>query len=1325
MSHLPHRRLHRNHRSGRRLPTVVAGSLAALLTLGTLGSAAAAPGPHAPAASDTRAPSTAGDPATTDAIGEVGKDKIKPKLSRQLDSRATTDFWVEFGDRADLTAADAIDDWEDRGAAVAEALKATADRSQRGVRARLKASGAEFETFWATNAIKVHDGSSALAQSLAADSEVNALWPTFTVVPPKTTPHEQARTAAVAVEWGVANIKADQVWAQENNHGEGVVIANIDSGVQYDHPALVRQYRGNNGDGTFTHDYNWFDARGVCNNAPCDDDGHGTHTMGTMVGGDGAGNQIGVAPGARWIAANGCCASDATLVASGQWMLEPTDSSGQNPDAAKRPHIINNSWGTNAASNAPFMADISAAWAASGIFGAWSNGNNGPNCATSGSPGSLGVNYSVGAYDINNTIASFSSRGAGANGTIKPNISAPGVNVRSSLPGDTYGSFNGTSMAAPHLAGSVALLWSSRPNLLGDTTYTTELLDGSAIDTADAQCGGTAADNNVYGEGRLDALALIDATPAGPVGEVTGTATDAESGKPLGGVDVRFVGPIERTLTTQADGAVAVDLPVGSYAVTASAFGYQKNDLGTIDVTEDGSVELELTLTALPKATVSGTVTDGSGHGWPLYARVRVGGTPVVTFTDPATGHYAVDLPIGRDYELDVSAVYPGYGAEQTLVSLTAAGAHRDQTLSVTSCTRAPGYAASCSPIPGGLAVGTVTDALTGKPIVGAEVARVDAPAETSTSLRTPDDDALSDGFYWLFSSAVGGVELQAAKGGEYTPATQNVTLGADTTTTVDFALGAGRVEVTPADVAGTVTLGGAVSKALEVTNTGNAPATFRVVDRDLGFEIATADGGRLDPASDAQGAPLRRLDVPVSPLRPTAGGESAATGLAPAASAWQSIADHPTAVLDNVAGSYQGRLYSFGGTREGVYTTRASYVYDPQKLQWSAIAPMPQGRMKPSGAFYDGKFYVTGGWGNEAMVNTTSIYDPETDSWTQGAENPAPKAAAGTAVLDGKMYSVGGCTAECGSVAVMAYDIETDTFSRMADYPEPTSWLSCGALSGKIYCAGGVADAESRHTFAYDPDENTWRMVADLPRTVWGAGYAASEGRLLVSGGVVGGAISNAGWSYDPTTDAWSPLPNSTQVTYRGGSACGFARVGGTPGNFVPVATAETLPGYEGCGDASPDAGWVSGGAAPVTLAPGESRTVSVSLDSGELAQPGSYRAGLRLVEDTPFSVPEIPVTLQVSAPGTWGRIGGTVSGTACDGTTSALAGATVGITGSTSAWTLSTSPGGRYARWVDRGENPLDVVAAADGWIPDAARVRVGKNPVTADLDLDRRAC
>ncbi len=504
--------------------------------------------------------------------------KMEEAVRTALADGQTSDFWVRFAARADLSAAPAERDWTARGQLVVDALQATADESQASARELLDAQQVTYESYWITNAVLVRDGTAEMANDLAALNSVSQILAPRTYELPDPGFAESPSMGTQAIEWGISNINADDVWSQIGVTGEGIVVASIDSGAQYDHPALVGKYRGNNGDGTFTHDYNWRDTSNACaGGAPCDPDGHGTHTMGTMVGADGA-NQIGVAPGAKWIEANGCnTCSNLDLIEAGQWMLAPTKVDGSAPDVSKRPHIVNNSWGSQIPSNDPFMEDISLAWEQAGIFGVFSNGNSGPNCATSGSPGSRIVNYSVGAHDIANNIAPFSGRGPGQDGTIKPSISAPGVNVRSSLPGNAYGNANGTSMAAPHAAGAVALLWSAVPSLVGDITATRELLDDTAIDKEDLQCGGTADDNNVYGEGRLDALALVTAGNVGPTGTLSGTVTSA--GAPLPAATVRVTGgDVDRTLTTAADGIYSVELPIGDYDVTVEQVRFHHAD---------------------------------------------------------------------------------------------------------------------------------------------------------------------------------------------------------------------------------------------------------------------------------------------------------------------------------------------------------------------------------------------------------------------------------------------------------------------------------------------------------------------------------------------------------------------------------------------------------------------------------------------------------------------------------------------------------------------------------------------------------------------------
>ncbi|MGH3385410.1 MAG: S8 family serine peptidase [Nocardioidaceae bacterium] len=1404
-------------------------------------------------------------------------DKIEKKLSTAFDEDAEQNFWVKLNERADLTEASQIKDWNQRGEAVVKALKATAEKSQGDVRALLKSAGAEYKTYWATNAIRVTKGSESLAKDLMAQPEVEKLYAPRKYEVPETT-ENKPKMAPNALEWGIDNINANDVWEEFGATGQDIVIANIDTGVQYDHPALVDSYRGNLGGGTFDHNYNWYDVADNCSGAPCDTNGHGTHTMGTMAGDDGAGNQIGAAPGVKWIAANGCCPTDQALIDSGEWMLAPRDLNDQNADTSKRPHVINNSWGTIVPSNDPFMEDVLEDWEAAGIFGSWSNGNSGPNCATSGSPGSRTITYSAGAYDIGNNIASFSARGPGQDGTIKPNISAPGVNVRSSVPGNGYANFNGTSMAAPHLAGSVALLWSAAPSLLGDIAGTRALLDDTAVDKEDLQCGGTADDNNVYGEGRLDALALVQAAPTGEAGTLSGTVTDTATGDPLEGVTVAVTGAAERSRVTGADGTYSMTLPAGAYDLTATKFGYETATHTGITIVAGETTTQDVPMTPAESATVSGLVRDGSGHGWPLYATVAVDGTPIEVYTNPNNGRYSIDLPSGASYELTIESQYPGYTPATETVEVGNSDIAKDFSLTVDAneCT-APGYqlnydgllenfdgtaapegwtvvdnigngqvwrfdnhgnrgnltggdggfaiinsdaygpsgrqdtslvspvfdlsgiesptlefatdyndlgaeqadvdlsldggatwtniwsqttdlrgpttvevpvpaaanqssvqlrwhyyigtwdwwwevdeafigTKSCDKIRGGLVWGNVTDFNTDDAVNGAKVTSVDVPADVGTSMATPDDANLADGFYWLFSSVTGTHEFTAEKG-EYKPQTEDVAVQADWVREANFALRAGKLDVAPAEITKTVPMGQTRDSEFTVTNNGSAPATFELTERDRGFVILGADGTKTSSAKIAtmEGAPLNRVKAEVSPLQ--SGSETAKNGVqadqGPQEEPWVNLTNHPTNIMDNAVGLNDGLVYSFGGTLAGSGPTASAFVYDPAALEWSSIADMPLGRQKPSAHFVDGKFYVVGGWGGGSgnTVAETAIYDPASDSWSAGADNPEPFAATGSALLDGKIYSVGGCAGTCGETTVTAYDVAGDSFEVLADYPEPTSWLACGGIDGKVYCGGGNGGAAGdASAYAYDPASDEWSPIASMPSDVWAAGYTAANEQLVVSGGVVGGLISNEGFVYDPATNEWSSdLPNSNNTLYRGGSTCGFYKVGGAVSNFNSTPLAEILPGYEDCGGAPADVPWLSEDPATATVAPGASVTVAVTLDATALAQPGAYKADIGIKEDTPYSNDPVAVTMDATPPRTWGKLMGTVSGLNGE-TVAPLNKATVQIDGAGGgSWTLVTPADGTYARWINRGQNPISMIAAKDGYAPQFRKTKI----------------
>ncbi len=315
---------------------------------------------------------------------------------------------------------------------------------------------------------------------------------------------ESGLDAVQSAEWGLTMIRADLVWSTYGFDGTGIVVGSMDTGFDPTHPALVGKWRG----GTNS----WTDIINGQPN-PYDDHGHGSHTIGTMVGGDGAGpsaDDIGVAYNARFISAKVLdqfnSFSSASIVISGaQWMLDP-DGNALTDDF---PEVINNSWLFFTATYTGFHSTV-AAWRSAGIIPVFCIGNNGPGASTTRPPGNYNNTIGVGAVDASDVIASFSSRGPSPAGAAfpadqrKPELSAPGDLVRSSVPGGTYQSWSGTSMASPHVAGTVALMLQGNPALIYDDIRT-KLIDSAA------DLGAVGYDHN-YGYGRIDAFdAVTDA----------------------------------------------------------------------------------------------------------------------------------------------------------------------------------------------------------------------------------------------------------------------------------------------------------------------------------------------------------------------------------------------------------------------------------------------------------------------------------------------------------------------------------------------------------------------------------------------------------------------------------------------------------------------------------------------------------------------------------------------------------------------------------------------------------------------------------------------
>ncbi|MER5737264.1 S8 family serine peptidase [Streptomyces sp. NPDC002262] len=647
---------------------------------------------------------------TTAAQAPAASAEVDDAVRAAVAGGGDATFFVVLKDRADLSSARTARGDKGRAKAAFAKLRAHADASQKALRAVLDAEKAGYEPFWITNAVKVTGGAK-LVEKLAKRPDVAriVLERTYAVETDAAAGSAAAEPAAEAVEWGVADIGADQVWSQYGARGEGVVIANIDTGVQGNHPALKANYRGWNGS-TSTDDYNFFDATGQCaGTAPCDDNGHGTHTMGTMAGSGG----IGVAPGARWIAAKGCEArscSDSSLLAAGQWILAPTDSNGHNPRPEMAPDIVNNSWGGG---NTTFYADVVAAWRAAGIFETFSAGNDGDGvtCSTAKAPGAQAGSYGVGAYDSAGAIAPFSGFGPSlVDGSAKPNISAPGVDIRSAWPGSTYRLSSGTSMAAPHVAGAVALLWSAAPSLAGNLDATRTVLNDSARDVDDTHCGGTAGMNNVWGEGKLDVFAAVDAAPHTSA-IVTGTLTDATTGRTLAGVTVTAANPERsRTTVTGADGSYRLTLPPGSYALTASGYGYRGGSTA-LALEEGTTADGSLALAPVPHHAVTGTVLDAQGG--PLGGvTVRLTDAPVAAVTAAADGTFTLPDVAEGSFTLTGTPAAPAL-CDGVHTGALAVDGDESVTVRLPARTDAAG-AVSCAPVPYAWVKGKSAVALSG-----------------------------------------------------------------------------------------------------------------------------------------------------------------------------------------------------------------------------------------------------------------------------------------------------------------------------------------------------------------------------------------------------------------------------------------------------------------------------------------------------------------------------------------------------------------------------------------------------------------------------------
>jgi subtilisin family serine protease len=651
-----------------------------------------------------------------------------------------------------------------RLAGVERALRDHAARTQQGVLdllAQRPGSVAAVTPLWIVNAVEVK-ATPHVIREVAARPEVAAVQPNATIQAP-------AAVTSSAAEPNLGVVNAPAMW-DLGYRGQGIVVASMDTGVDASHPDLAASWRGGSN--------SWYDPNGQ-HATPTDVNGHGTQTMGVMVGGAAGGTSIGMAPDAKWMAVkifNDRGQATTTGIHQGfQWLLDPDG----NPNTADAPNVVNDSWTTSSASCAlDFQLDLRSLRAA-GVLPVFAAGNYGPTAGTVLSPANLPEAFAVGGTDNSDAIYPYSSRGpSSCAGTTAPALTAPAVDVRTS---DLYGGYvteTGTSMAAPHVSGALALLLGAVPRLSADQQAAA--LEGSAVDLGAA---GVDAD---FGYGRLDVLAAYQRLATAPdytVGVAPSSATVAAGGTASYTVTVTgvngFAGDVSLSVGGLPDSVgaaafspavvsgagtstltitTAASAPPGSYPLTIT--GTSSSTTHTATATLVVPAPPDFALSAAPSAqTINAgtvatyTVSVGSLNGFTGDVALSLGGLSAsvgtATFT-PATVTTAGTSQLrittattapGGTYQLTVAGTS---GSITHTVPLSLSVRARDFTLSAgpSSITVTRGQTASYSVAVGSVGgfTGNVTLTVSGVPsgsIVSWSANPLAAPGSSTLRIRT------------------------------------------------------------------------------------------------------------------------------------------------------------------------------------------------------------------------------------------------------------------------------------------------------------------------------------------------------------------------------------------------------------------------------------------------------------------------------------------------------------------------------------------------------------------------------------------------------------
>ncbi|WIV54112.1 carboxypeptidase regulatory-like domain-containing protein [Amycolatopsis nalaikhensis] len=822
-----------------------------------------------------------------------------------------------------------------------------------------------------------------------------------------------------------------------------------------------------------------------------------------------------------------------------------------------------------------------------------------------------------------------------------------------------WGQVGGTSLSSPLIAAMYALAGDPRPgtnpatypyfnhgNDLYDVTGGTNGSCGTVLCTAGPGWDGPTGLGSPHG------VATLAYTPQGTV---DGHVRDAV-GAAVAGVTVTATGQVTGNVyhaTTDAQGGYHLAVAADSYRVAVTRFGYESGS-GELSIVDGQRATADYAITKIATQTVSGTVTDGSGHGWPLYAKITIDGYPDgAVYTDPFSGRYTVDLPQGADYRLHVSPVLPGYRQADPKVTVGGSGVHQDFTAAMDpdACT-ALGY---------GHAALTRFDGWVGAtPKDGWTVTNAD-PASTGWTF---DDGNELFNFIGTGNYAIASPITRDGKAEDTTFLSPNLDLTGDKAPVLSF----GGLYVPDGDSAmdvdlsldGDTTWTNLWHHATDLVQTpvsiplpqaaGQGSVRVRFHFRGSGNSLGELDDVVVGSCSAGVGGLVAGVvsdantGQPLNDVTVADAGRSAVSAATPedaalpdgfyelfdTTGAHQYTATSPryaspalatTTALNSVARldvkMQAGRL-AVGSPSLAVSKTMGQVATQTVPLTNSGTAPL----------------HVSLG---EHATGFTAVDASAAAGWQPMANVPEFTYQSALGAYQGKVYSAGGMPMHMLSPSARSYvyDPVSAAWSPIADMPEPVMRAAAAFLNGSLYVVGGAGmPGLLATTYVYHPVTDTWSRVADLPAKLYGAAAATLGGKLYVVGGcasVCGKDPVKSAFVYDPARNAWSALPDYPEAESDAACAgvhselvCAGGYVGGVTNIKSTYVFKPGTSGWTKVADAPYEVSQMaySGANGRLQLAGGSTGSGAVTSPAGETAHTIEYDP----VSDKWSSLPDLP---------------------------------------------------------------------------------------------------